>query len=103
MSEFLYIGWTTVGNEAEAERIANDLIDQRLAACVQIHQIASVYRYKNETHKDAEWRLCIKFGESKQQSLNDYMATRHPYEIPEWVTVKANFSSPDYLKWALEV
>jgi periplasmic divalent cation tolerance protein len=100
MSNDLYIGWTTCDNQDIAERMAQDLVERGLAACVKLESVRSFYRYDNKIHNDSELRLCIKFTESKLDALSAYIHANHPYETPEWIVFKPEHVDPKYLRWA---
>lgn len=98
----LMVGWTTVENAEDAERIARALIEQKLVACVQVDSpIQSYYRWKGETHQTTEFRLKIKFPADKEARLIDWLKANHPYEVPQWFAMEAN-ALPAYLNWAIE-
>ncbi len=102
MQDTLFIAWTTVDSEASAQRIATDLVERRLACCVQIDAaVRSVYRWEGAVQSGSEWRLWIKFVARHAQRLNTYIEENHPYDVPEWVVVRAEQVAPHYLKWAL--
>ncbi len=100
MSELL-IGWTTCDNPDVAERLAHEIVERDLAACVQIDDsLRSYFKWKGEVHSDRECRLWIKFNSDKIESLNAYIRANHPYKTPEWVVVCPEFVSEKYLDWA---
>lgn len=101
MSEIL-IGWTTCDNPDVAERLAHEVVERDLAACVQIDDgVRSVYKSKGEIQSDLECRLCIKFAAAKLDAMNNFIKANHPYETPEWVVTRPEFVSEKYLHWAL--
>lgn len=102
MSDTLYLGWTTCHDEDVAERLAYDLIERKLAACVQIEAIQSVYRYEGSLRKESELRLCVKFTAAQLKTIEAYLSANHPYETPEWVVVQADHVCPKYQQWANE-
>ena len=103
MKPSLMIGWTTVDSEAAAESLASGIIEQKLAACVQIDAaVQSIYRWKGAVQSEREWRLMIKFTVEQSDPLSAYITANHPYEVPEWIVVCADQVAPDYLGWALE-
>lgn len=103
MQDTLFIAWTTVDSEAVAQRIASELVERGLACCVQIDaNVQSVYRWKGAVQSECEWRLLVKFAATRDQQLRVYIEENHPYEVPEWVVVRAEQVAPRYLKWALE-
>ncbi|MFP4167201.1 MAG: divalent-cation tolerance protein CutA [Opitutales bacterium] len=100
----LLIGWTTVESEADARRLAADLVNAGLAACVQLDgPIYSVFPWKGAVEEASEWRLMVKFTEAREGEVAEFLDKRHPYETPEWVTVRASHVASEYLKWAREV
>ena len=52
--------------------------------------------------REREWRLAVKFLESKSAALETLMETEHPYDTPEWVVVRPEQVMPNYLAWAQE-
>lgn len=103
MTDTLLIGWTTVDSEAAAQNLAKGLVESGLVACVQIDAgVQSIYRWEGEVQSEREWRLMVKFAESQSEALSAYIDTNHPYDVPEWLTVRAEDVAPAYLKWALD-
>ncbi len=97
----LMIGWTTVVTRAQADALARDIIAQNLAACVQIEgPIISHYRWNGKEEETAEFRLCLKFLSEREPALSNWLLRHHPYETPEWITVRAENVSEKYLSWA---
>jgi periplasmic divalent cation tolerance protein len=102
MHDTLLIGWTTVDSEAAARRLGNGLVTTRLAACVQIDaSVESVYLWEGAVQSAREWRLMVKFAAARSAELLAYIEAQHPYDVPEWVVVRAEQVAPAYLKWAL--
>lgn len=99
MNNALYIGWTTCNNRDVAERLANDLIERKLAACVQIDSMRSVYMKDGELVNDDELRLTVKFLGTALQPINAYIMANHPDSNAEWISVKAENVNAKYLKW----
>lgn len=89
---------TTVGGEDDARRLAAALLDQRLAACVQIERLESHYRWQGALCAEAEWRLTIKSTPDRLAALQAFLAARHPYELPQmvWQVLDA---TPAYAAW----
>lgn len=95
------IGWTTVANAVDAEKIARDLVEARFAVCVQIDgPIRSFYHWEDEVTHSKEFRLTIKFLPENTERLEAWLNQNHPYEVPEWLTVSADRINPAYKKWA---
>ena len=97
----MLIGWTTVETREQAETLARGLIEARLAACVQVDgPITSVYRWDNRVQTATEHRLTVKFLAHRQVELEAWLISRHPYETPEWMVLRADRVSEKYLSWA---
>ncbi len=97
----LEIGWTTTASREDAEKLARSCIDQGLAACIQIDgPITSFYRWQGQTEQEEEFRLTVKFVAEKGPALEQWLLANHPYQIPQWLTVKASHVLPAYLSWA---
>lgn len=91
---------TTVPDAEEGERLAEMIVNERLAACVQIlPPMTSVYIWEGEVQKETEHLLLIKtFGE-KFDELERFIRANHSYEVPEIVAMPAWRVSDDYLGW----
>ena len=93
----------TVGSESEAETIANALLDERLAACVNIGgPIRSLYRWQGRIADDREWQLVIKTRSDLFDALADRVQALHSYDVPEVVALPVTAGSPAYLEWLKE-
>ena len=90
---------TTLESEADARRIASALVEQRLAACVQIDgPIRSVYRWKGAIEEAVEYRLTIKTATALRDDVAGALVELHPYELPEIVFVPLE-ASAEYTNW----
>lgn len=91
---------TNLPDRAAAERIADTLIGQRLAACVNIlAPCRSVYRWKGEVQHDEEHPVLIKTTSERYPALERALRAAHPYELPEVIAVPIERGLPDYLEW----
>ena len=90
---------TTVASRAEAQTMAHALVERRLAACVQISEIESVYRWQGQVHQDPECRLVIKTTRERYAALEQALRAGHPYELPEIIAVPIERGLPAYLQW----
>jgi len=90
----------TVPDEAAARRIASALVEEQLAACVNIVPgITSVYRWKDAIETAPELLLIIKTTPGVYTRLQDRIHALHPYELPEIIAVSIDRGLPDYLAW----
>ena len=93
----------TAPDRNEAGRIAEMLVNSRLAACVQIlPEIQSVYRWKGEVERNTEILLLAKTTSDKFDELDRAVREIHSYDTPEIVALSVNAASAPYLKWLLE-
>lgn len=91
---------TTCSSAEEARRIATELIEMRLAACVNVvPQIESVYRWKGDVESASEWLLLIKTTTAGFERLRDAIRKLHSYEVPECIAIAVDDGSSDYLEW----
>ena len=94
---------TTTSNRKEAGLIARDLVEQRLAACVQIvENIHSIYRWKGELQEEKEFLLLIKSAQSLFDGIEKRLAEIHSYEVPELVALPLTGVSEVYGAWLRE-
>jgi len=98
-----YLFTVTVPNIEEGKKIAESLVENKLAACVNIiKDIYSVYRWKGEIQKDNEHLLLIKTTEDKSELLVQKIGDIHSYSEPECIGFKIEKGSETYLKWIEE-
>ena len=91
---------TTTANLAEAEDLAQKIIEAKLAACVQVlPHIISFYSWENSIQKDSEFLLIIKTLSDKYSKLEKFIQVNHSYETPEIVALQPEKVSASYLKW----
>ncbi|OGA11030.1 MAG: cation tolerance protein CutA [Betaproteobacteria bacterium RIFCSPHIGHO2_12_FULL_69_13] len=91
---------TNLPDRAAAERLADSLIEKRLAACINIlAPCRSVYRWKGEVQHDEEHPMLIKTTEERYAALEAAIRAGHPYELPEIVAVRIERGLPAYLEW----
>jgi len=93
---------TTVGPDFDAAMLARALVEQRLAACVNIvERIRSIYRWEGNVSDDAEQLLIIKTTDERVDALREELLRRHPYAVPEFVVLPVT-TSDAYGAWLLE-
>ena len=99
MADYIVI-CTTTDNKEDAQRIARDLVDQRLAACVQVTgPIQSTYRWEEKIERGEEWLCSIKSRKDLLPAIEDAIRAIHPYDVPEIIALPIVGSSDDYLAW----
>ncbi len=100
MPEQHLIVLSTAPDQAVAQHIAGALVDERLAACVNIlPQVTSVYSWQGKREFDAEVLLIIKTRQGVYQKLQQRLVALHPYELPEIVAVPLVGGLAGYLGW----
>ena len=91
---------TTAGSEDEARKIANHLVENRLAACVNlIPRVESIYRWQGKIETADEWLLLIKTTVKKFPAVRDAIGELHSYEVPECIMLPIEEGSAPYLQW----
>jgi len=91
---------TTTDDERLARRIADSLVDKRLAACVQIlGPITSVYRWKGKMETAREWQCLVKTSHDRYGAVEATIKAIHSYETPEIIALPIAAGSREYLEW----
>jgi len=97
------VAFVTAASADEATRIAQALVEERLAACVNIvAPIVSVYRWEGRVQQDAEVLLIIKTTDARLPDLIRRVKALHSYQVPEVIALPIADGSPDYLRWLLD-
>jgi periplasmic divalent cation tolerance protein len=90
----------TVPNTEVGRKIAQVLVHEGLAACVNLlPNITSVYRWQGEVQENTELLLLIKTRQEHYPALEDRIKALHPYEVPEIIAHKIEVGSGNYLDW----
>jgi periplasmic divalent cation tolerance protein len=93
---------TTIG-EDRADELARTLVDERLAACVNVlAPMISTYRWKGRVEREPERQLLIKTHASRLPELERRLRSLHPYELPELIVLRPERASDDYDGWVKE-
>ena len=91
---------SAVGSEQDAERIAEVLVERRLAACVNVLPgVKSFYRWEGKTVRDDEWLMVMKTTARGFDGLKEALLELHPYEVPEVVALSIDRGHGPYLDW----
>ena len=91
--------YITTGIEDEARRIGRTLIEERLAACVNILPIRSIYRWEEDIEEENEVAMFVKTRAELAGQVIERVKELHSYEVPCIVTLSIARGNPDYLKW----
>lgn len=91
---------TTTASLEEGKKIARELVDRRLAACVNIlPKIESIYRWEDKVEQAQEYLLLIKTTAESFPAVRDALQQLHSYEVPECIALPVEEGSEAYLKW----
>jgi periplasmic divalent cation tolerance protein len=91
---------TTAASLEESKKIARQLVDRRLAACVNIiPKVESVYRWEGKVEEAEEFLLLVKTTEDARPRVQEAIQQLHSYDLPECIALSIDEGSPAYLKW----
>ena len=90
---------TAIDTKEKAEKMAAEIVAAKLAACVQITPINSVYRWKGEVETANEWLVSAKTRKGLVKQLTAFIRQSHSYELPEIIATSIEDGFKDYLKW----
>ena len=103
MSQAIIV-FVTCSSEEEALKIAHSLVEERLAACVNlISPVRSIYRWKGKIWDEREWLLMIKTRKERFEGLEKNVRSLHSYSVPEIIALPVVEGSSSYLKWLGEM
>lgn len=93
---------TTWPADRDPLALATPLIDERLAACVNVlPPMESVYRWEGTVQREPERQLVIKTTASRLEALHARLVALHPYEVPEYLVVEVQAGAASYLDWVV--
>ncbi|HVT95942.1 MAG TPA: divalent-cation tolerance protein CutA [Acidobacteriaceae bacterium] len=93
---------TSAGSREEADDIARNLVDERLAACVSVVPgVSSIYRWKGEVEAASENLLIIKTTAARLDGVEAALRRLHSYEVPEFLVLTPDGAGKSYLDWLL--
>jgi len=102
MSDYVQV-LTTAGSEEEAGRIGSLLVEQQLAACVQVvGPIVSRYRWQGKVEEEREWQCLAKTTRAAYEDVEAAIREAHSYEEPEIIATPIVAGSAGYLAWIEE-
>lgn len=91
---------TTTGSKAEAQKIGRELVDRKLAACVNVvGPIESVYRWKGAVETSEEFLCIVKTTATAAEKMKTAILELHSYELPEVLVLSIEDGSEKYLQW----
>ncbi len=91
---------STSGSEEEARKIARYLVENQLAACVNIiPHMESIYRWQSKVQSNREWLLLIKTTGANFSAVKDAIRELHSYDLPECAAIAIEEGSSEYLDW----
>ena len=94
---------TTIGSETNAVALAKTLVEEQLAACVNVlPAMVSVYRWKGAVEQDKEHQVVIKTAVDRLAALETRLRELHPYELPELLILDVDNGGAKYLAWVKE-
>jgi periplasmic divalent cation tolerance protein len=94
---------TTFPTDGDAEKLAQTLVEERLAACVNIlPPMRSIYKWQGAIERADERQLLIKTNTDRVHDLETRIKALHPYDVPEFLVISVLDGSRDYLSWVAE-
>ena len=103
MAEKIVLALSTFPDHETAQRISNQLVSEKFAACANIlPSIESIYRWKGKLETGNETLVFFKLSEDRQSDFQNKLRSLHPYEVPEIVFVPISGGLPEYLRWVAE-
>ncbi|WP_448379574.1 divalent-cation tolerance protein CutA [Gloeomargarita sp.] len=91
----------TVGERSEADNIAQTLVREKLAACVGIATIESIYLWEGQWENQVEFQLLIKTVKSRYPEVEAKILELHSYDVPEIIALPVVAASERYLHWVI--
>ena len=93
---------STYPDKKSISKIANDLVKNKIAACVNISEISSVYSWKNKVENTSEYLAIFKTMTKSKIILKKKIKETHPYDVPEIVEIDVASINQSYLNWLIE-
>jgi periplasmic divalent cation tolerance protein len=91
---------TTLPENFDAQSLARDLVEGRLAACVSVLPLqTSTYHWQGALETAREHQVVIKTTAGRVDDLREALRNRHPYEVPEFLVIQASGGDAAYLQW----
>jgi len=93
---------STYPNKISITKIANQLIENKIIACVNITKISSIYSWNDKIENTAEYLAIFKTTQKNKKTLKEKIRKTHPYQIPEIAEIAISSINSSYLKWLTE-
>ncbi|MBI4131029.1 MAG: divalent-cation tolerance protein CutA [Nitrosarchaeum sp.] len=93
---------STYPNKKSITKIANELVQNKIAACVNITKIASIYSWQGKIENASEYLVLFKTTQKNKKSLKEKIKATHPYDVPEIAEINITSINKSYLKWLVE-
>jgi len=93
---------STYPNKNAITKIANELVKNKIVACVNITKISSVYSWKEKIENTSEYLALFKTTQKNKKYLKEKIKSTHPYDVPEIIEINITSLNESYLKWLVE-
>jgi len=93
---------STFPNKAIIKKIGKQLVQKKLAACVNISKIDSIYSWKGKIQNDSEYLAFFKTTKKNQSILKNEIQKLHPYDVPEIAEINVNSINKPYIDWLID-
>ena len=93
---------STYPNKKSITKIANELVQNKIVACVNITKISSIYSWQGKIENASEYLALFKTTQKNKKSLKEKIKASHPYDVPEIAEINITSINKSYLKWLVE-
>ena len=93
---------STYPNKKSITKIANKLVQNKIAACVNITKISSIYSWQGKIKNTSEYLALFKTTQKNKKSLKEKIKATHPYKVPEIAEINITSINKSYLKWLVD-
>ena len=93
---------STYPNKNSISKIANELVENKIVACVNIVKISSIYSWQGKIENTSEFLALFKTTQKNKKFLKEKIKATHPYEVPEIAEIDITSINKSYLKWMVE-